>query len=219
MEEIKLKGSQFKDEKQNNSPPPLEYEKKTRGRPRKKKEDTKEQIKMIDPARFLEDIEAELEHEKNPEKKDNILSDKLSIIKKINQYKALFPDDTKSINTSNIDNLTPDKLKEKLKSIQGLVESRGSVNGTRSFFILGVNSLEKYDYVLKMKLQGLTMTVANNEELLKTCDEVSVKYLSVLSQTDPLLRLFLGLGSIILALDMKNKKNIMDNTEDDEKKQ
>jgi hypothetical protein len=207
LEDIKLNGASF-----DKNPPELEYEetpivvKRGRGRPKGslgRKKEPEEQKRLNSPSRFLEELD---EVEDKPQDDTKIL-DKSKLIKKITSYKALFPDDLKNIKCSNLDNLSQEKLQDKLITVQSLVESRKSLNSTRSVFLVGLNQFENFDYVFNLKLNGLTYTASQNEELMLCVDEVAIKYVNDYfgGSSDPFIRLLFGLSGLVFAIDAKNK--------------
>ena len=220
MENIQLNGSEIGTKQNNNVPPPLEFEnmmndivvKKKRGRP--KKDDTHLTKK--------DDEHLTKKDDKHLTKKDDSLNDndyidqpseteddelkKTKLIRKITQYKNLFPDETKGISINNLEKLSQDKLDIKLKKIQSLVESRRSQGSTRGLFLVGLSTIESCDSYLGLQLNGLTNCASKSEELLQTVDEVSIKYFDTMMQTDPILRLCIGLGHLVIAVDSANRK-------------
>jgi hypothetical protein len=236
MENIKLSGSTIginqSTNQSTNQPPLLEYEnvpvttKKARGRPKKNTNDftnknTDDFTKNVDD--FTKNVDDNFTKKNtvdftkknvddNFTKKntDDPVEDdemkKTKLIRKITQYKNLFIDETKGISINNLEKLSQEKLEIKLKKIQSIVESRKSQSSTRGIFLVGLNTIEQCDSYIGLQLQGLTNCASKSEDILLTVDEISIKYFDTMMQTDPIIRLCIGLGHLVLAVDTANRQ-------------
>ena len=133
-------------------------------------------------------------------------STRLKNVRKITQYKALFPSEVEGIRgLSSLGNKTDAEIDEILRDVQSAVESRRSSNATRSMFLAGLTVGESSGYMFGLQLQGLTNVAANSPELMKTVDECGIKYMDRFAATDPVLRLCIGLGHLVVAVDANNR--------------
>lgn len=220
MDEIRLTGLNNNVSKTNETIPPLELEpKRKRGRPKKNfiqqsnERGNKLESELVDErvSGTTSEIDKPVKNESVDKRGDERGSgttsemNRVKAIRKITQYKNLFSDDLKGIRLNNLDDLDEEQLNDKLKQVQTIVESRRSFNSTRSMFLVGLGAMEKCDYMVGLKLQGLTNCAANSPELMLTVDEVSIKYFDRMVATDPLLRLFMGLGHLAIAVDGANR--------------
>ena len=131
-------------------------------------------------------------------------------IRKIQQYRSLFPQEVECIRgLSSLEKKTDAEIDDLLHDVQQAVESRRSATATRSMFLAGLTVGESSGYMFGLQLQGLTNVAANSPELMKTVDECGIKYMDRFAATDPVLRLCIGLGHLVVAVDANNraKKN------------
>ena len=127
------------------------------------------------------------------------------LIRKVGRYRALFAQQLSDINTSNLDVLPLQKLRDLSQDVEFLVATRRSAAACRSLFVGSLVGLETIGPYAGLELKGLSNIAAQSEDLLLTVDECAIKYESVI-QIDPLARLAIGVGQLCLAIDAHNRR-------------
>ena len=127
------------------------------------------------------------------------------LIRKVGRYRALFAQQLSDINTSNLDVLPLQKLRDLSQDVEFLVATRRSAAACRSLFVGSLVGLEAVGQYAGLELKGLSNVAAQSEDLLLTVDECAIKYESVI-QIDPLARLAIGVGQLCLAIDAHNRR-------------
>jgi hypothetical protein len=127
------------------------------------------------------------------------------LIRRVGRYRALFPGELVDINTSNLDSLPLQKLRDLSQDVEFLVATRRSAKACRSLFIGGLQGLEVVGPYAGLELKGLSNVAAASEDLLLTVDECAIKYEQMV-QIDPLARLAIGVAQLALAVDAHNKR-------------
>ena len=127
------------------------------------------------------------------------------LIRKVGRYRALFAQQLSDINTSNLDVLPLQKLRDLSQDVEFLVATRRSAAACRSLFVGSLVGLETIGPYAGLELKGLSNVAAQSEDLLLTVDECAIKYESVI-QIDPLARLAIGVGQLCLAIDAHNRR-------------
>ena len=127
------------------------------------------------------------------------------LIRKVGRYRALFAQQLSDINTSNLDVLPLQKLRDLSQDVEFLVATRRSAAACRSLFVGSLVGLEAMAPYAGMDLKGLSNVAASSEDLLLTVDECAIKYESVI-QIDPLARMAIGVGQLCLAIDAHNRR-------------
>ena len=149
-----------------------------------------------------EDDEPEAEPEQLfPEDKE----ERRQLIRKVGRCRALFAQQLSDINTSNLDVLPLQKLRDLSQDVEFLVATRRSAAACRSLFVGSLVGLETLGSYTGLELKGLSNVAAQSEDLLLTVDECAIKYESVI-QIDPLARLAIGVGQLCLAIDAHNRR-------------
>jgi hypothetical protein len=137
----------------------------------------------------------------SPEEKE----ERRQLIRKVGRYRALFAQQLSDINTSNLDVLPLQKLRDLSQDVEFLVATRRSAAACRSLFVGSLVGLETLGPYAGLELKGLSNVAAQSEDLLLTVDECAIKYESVI-QIDPLARLAIGVGQLCLAIDAHNRR-------------
>lgn len=147
--------------------------------------------------------------------------EKRTIIVKINRYRSLFKeeltdleDDFKDLNAKTIL-----QLENLLNDIQFNVESRRSMNSSRTLFLSGISLVEMTGSLAGLELHGMTQVCSQSPDLMKNVDEVALKY-DYVAQIDPVVRLAMSVGQIALVVDAsnRNKKRNIETTPEQETK-
>ena len=150
----------------------------------------------------VDDDEPEEEPEAlSPEEKE----ERRQLIRRVGRYRALFAQQLSDINTSNLDVLPLQKLRDLSQDVEFLVATRRSAAACRSLFVGSLVGLEAVGQYAGLELKGLSNVAAQSEDLLLTVDECAIKYESVI-QIDPLARLAIGVGQLCLAIDAHNRR-------------
>ena len=129
-----------------------------------------------------------------------------SLVRRIARYKKVFPEEVSEL-AAELEGLSyksPEELSSLLEEVQFLVETRRSTAQARGLFLAGLTMGEAAGPYVGLKLQGLTATAANSDELLRTVDECALKYEGVV-QVDPVARLAMAVGQLALAVDGSNR--------------
>ena len=137
----------------------------------------------------------------SPEEKD----ERRQLIRRVGRYRALFAQQLSDINTSNLDVLPLQKLRDLSQDVEFLVATRRSAAACRSLFVGSLVGLEAVGQYAGLELKGLSNVAAQSEDLLLTVDECAIKYESVI-QIDPLARLAIGVGQLCLEVDAHNRR-------------
>ena len=127
------------------------------------------------------------------------------LIRKVGRYRALFPAELADIQTTGLDVMPLEALRDLGQDVEFLVGTRRSAKAVRGLFIGGIQGVEAAGPFLGLELRGLANIAAASEDLLSTVDEVAVKYESSL-YVDPVARLGLAVVQLALAVDSHNRR-------------
>ena len=127
------------------------------------------------------------------------------LIRKVGRYRALFPKELEDIQTTGLDVMPLEALRDLGQDVEFLVGTRRSAKAVRGLFIGGIQGVEAAGPFLGLELRGLANVAAASEDLLSTVDEVAVKYESSL-YVDPVARLGLAVVQLALAVDSHNRR-------------
>ena len=127
------------------------------------------------------------------------------LIRKVGRYRALFPAELADIQTTGLDVMPLEALRDLGQDVEFLVGTRRSARAVRGLFIGGIQGVEAAGPFLGLELRGLANIAAASEDLLSTVDEVAVKYESSL-YVDPIARLGLAVVQLALAVDSHNRR-------------
>jgi hypothetical protein len=130
------------------------------------------------------------------------------LLRRIQRYSAVFPDEVAGYDLSGLSTMGVQELERTLEDVVFLVESRRTTAQARGIFLAGLSLGEASGPYLGLKLSGpvsLTATAASTEEIMRTVDEVALKY-EAIAKIDPVHRLCLSLGQLALAVDQANRR-------------
>ena len=127
------------------------------------------------------------------------------LIRKVGRYRAMFPAELADIQTTGLDSMPLEALRDLGQDVEFLVGTRRSAKAVRGLFIGGIQGVEAAGPLLGLELRGLASVAASSEDLLSTVDEVAVKYESSL-YVDPVARLGLAIVQLALAVDSHNRR-------------
>jgi hypothetical protein len=129
------------------------------------------------------------------------------LLRRIQRYSAVFPDEVAGYDLSQLSTMSPAELERTLEDVVFLVESRRTTAQARGIFLAGLSLGEASGPYIGLKLSGphsLTATAANSTDILRTVDEIALKYESI-ARIDPVHRLGLSLAQLALAVDRANR--------------
>jgi hypothetical protein len=148
---------------------------------------------------------AEPDEEPEPLSKEAV-KQRRGLVRRIARYKAVFPELLGEL-ASELEGLihkSPEELATLLEEVQFLVETRRSTAQARGLFLAGLSMGEAVGPHVGLKLTGLALVASRSDELLTSVDEVALKYEGVV-QLDPLARLAMAVGQLVLAVDGANR--------------
>ena len=156
------------------------------------------------PETFLDEPEEFPQEE--PQQMTPAEKDEARVLKRrIGKYKSLFPQETVDFDQGTLDSLSIDELRDKAKDVEYVVATRRSSKAIRGLFLGGLASTELVaGPILGLELQGLAGFASRSEDLMRTVDEVGVKYGDQL-YVDPLIRLSMGMMQLATAVDAHNR--------------
>ena len=137
----------------------------------------------------------------SPEDKE----ERRQLIRKVGRYRALFPKELEDIQTTGLDSMPLEALRDLGQDVEFLIGTRRSAKAVRGLFIGSLQGVEAAGPLLGLQLGGLANVAASSEDLLSTVDEVAVKYESSL-YVDPIARLGLAVIQLALAVDSHNRR-------------
>ena len=127
------------------------------------------------------------------------------LIRKVGRYRALFPKELEDIQTTGLDSMPLEALRDLGQDVEFLVGTRRSAKAVRGLFIGGIQGVEAAGPLLGLELRGLANVAASSEDLLSTVDECAVRYESS-CYVDPIARLGLAVMQLALAVDSHNRR-------------
>ena len=137
----------------------------------------------------------------SPEEKE----ERRQLIRKVGRYRALFPAELADIQTTGLDAMPLEALRDLGQDVEFLIGTRRSAKACRGLFIGGLQGVEAAGPFLGLQLNGLANVAASSEDLLQTVDEVAIKWESSL-YIDPVARLGIALAQLALAVDSHNRR-------------
>lgn len=129
------------------------------------------------------------------------------LLRRIQRYSAVFPEEVAGYDLSQLSTMSPTELERTLEDVVFLVESRRTTAQARGIFLAGLSLGEASGPYIGLKLSGphsLTATAANSADLMRTVDEIALKY-EAIARIDPVHRLGLSLAQLALAVDRANR--------------
>ena len=127
------------------------------------------------------------------------------LLRKIGRYRAIFAKELTDIQTTGLDTMALEALRDLATDVEFLVGTRRSAKAVRGMFIGGLQGLEVAGPMVGFKLEGLANIAASSEDLLATVDEVAIKYESQI-YVDPVARLAMSIAQLALAVDSHNRR-------------
>ena len=97
----------------------------------------------------------------SPEEKE----ERRQLIRKVGRYRVLFAQQLSDINTSNLDVLPLQKLRDLSQDVEFLVATRRSAAACRSLFVGSLVGLETIGPYAGLELKGLSNVAAQSEDL------------------------------------------------------
>ena len=137
----------------------------------------------------------------SPEEKE----ERRQLLRKIGRYRALFPAELADIQTTGLDVMPLEALRDLGQDVEFLVGTRRSAKAVRGLFIGGMQATEAAAPFLGLDLRGLANVAAASEDLLSTVDECAIRYESQV-YIDPMARLALAVVQLALAVDSHNRR-------------
>ena len=169
------------------------------------------------PAQLLADDEIAEQHlpdmpdqpEQTPEQPEQLSTEqkeeRRQLMRKIGRYRAIFSKELTDIQTTGLDTMALEALRDLATDVEFLVGTRRSAKAVRGMFIGGLQGLEVAGPMVGFKLDGLANIAASSEDLLATVDEIAIKYESQI-YVDPIARLAMGIAQLALAVDSHNRR-------------
>ena len=147
--------------------------------------------------------------EQTPEQPEQLSTEqkeeRRQLLRKIGRYRAIFAKELTDIQTTGLDTMPLDALRDLATDVEFLVGTRRSAKAVRGMFIGSLQGLEVAGPMVGFKLDGLANIAASSEDLLATVDEVAIKYESQI-YVDPVARLAMGIAQLALAVDSHNRR-------------
>jgi len=134
------------------------------------------------------------------------LKQRRTLMRRISSYKAVFPAELVELDSElqGLVHKSPEELAALLEEVQFAVECRRSSAQARGLFLAGLSMGEAVGPHVGLKLTGLASVASQSPELLTSVDEVALKLEGVI-QLDPLARLAMAVGQLVLAVDGANR--------------
>jgi hypothetical protein len=137
----------------------------------------------------------------SPEEKE----ERRGLIRKIGKYRALFPAELADIQTTGLDAMPLEALRDLGQDVEFLVGTRRSAKAVRGMFLGSLQGVEAAGPYLGLQLHGLANVAAASEDMLSTVDEIAIRHESSL-YVDPVARLGLAVIQLALAVDSHNRR-------------
>jgi hypothetical protein len=124
------------------------------------------------------------------------------------RYTAAFPAETESfkLTRKKLERRSLSELRQVESDVSHAVATRRTASAMKGLFLAGVHLLEVGLPFAGLETQGLMVAVSRNADLLATVDEVAIKRDCAVA-VSPEMRLLVGLGQTILAIDDHNRAN------------
>jgi hypothetical protein len=144
--------------------------------------------------------------DEGPQLSADEVRERRTLVRRISRYKRIFPEECSELLDvlQGLGQKSPAELTELLAEVQFAVECRRSTGAARGLFVAGLQAGEFAGPFVGLKLNGLAATAATSAELLRTVDEVALKYESCVA-VDPVARLAMAVGQLCLAIDGANR--------------
>ena len=125
---------------------------------------------------------------------------------RLGRYRNSFPLETEGFKLARkyLDRKGIAALRELADDVKHAIGCRRTGEQSRGFFLAGVNLAEMVLPMAGFEVQGLTNVISQNEDILKTVDELSIAHDAAVFIA-PEMRLAAAVAQICLALDSHNK--------------
>ena len=125
---------------------------------------------------------------------------------RLGRYRNSFPLETEGFKLARkyLDRKGIAALRELADDVKHAIGCRRTGEQSRGFFLAGVNMAEMVLPMVGIEVQGLTNVISQNEDILKTVDELSIAHDAAVF-ISPEVRLAAAVAQIVLALDSHNK--------------
>jgi hypothetical protein len=127
------------------------------------------------------------------------------LLRRIKNYQTFFASELTDVDTSQAQFLGIESLRVLAEDVAHMVGTRRSAAQSRTMYVGGLQLSEKVGPYAGLNLEGLASMAASSEDLLRTVDEVGVKYANEL-YIDPLIRLGMATMQLALAVDNLNRQ-------------
>jgi hypothetical protein len=127
------------------------------------------------------------------------------LLRRIKNYQTFFASELTDVDTSAAQFLGIESLRVLAEDVTHMVGTRRSAAQARTMYVGGLQLSEKVGPYAGLNLEGLASMAASSEDLLRTVDEVGVKYANEL-YIDPLIRLGMATMQLALAVDALNQQ-------------
>ena len=125
------------------------------------------------------------------------------LLRKIFRYRTMFKEETADLPISQAPDLNMTQLRSLSDDVEFMVACRRSATQSRRVFITGVSVAEAIAQPIGFKIKGLTQVMQAEEDIMKTVDEISIKYESDM-MVAPEIRLGMTLAHLCLTLHKLN---------------
>jgi hypothetical protein len=127
------------------------------------------------------------------------------LLRRIKNYTTFFPEELSDVDVTQAQFLGIEPLRVLAEDVAHMVGTRRSAAQARTMYVGGLQLSERAGPHVGLDLTGLASMAASSEELLRTVDEVGVKYANEL-YIDPLIRLGMATMQLALAVDNLNQQ-------------
>jgi hypothetical protein len=157
---------------------------------------------------------SEEENEKDKEEKNNIpnlqevkTDEHYAIIDKIRGYKKTFANECSAVDVKKIDRMSLPELIRKLEECKAATADRPGAQIHKVAFKAVLSGTEIYVApALNLDLRGFSKTAMDDDELMKTLDEIALLQDWSTKNIPPEQRLVLGLGMLAMKINGHNKR-------------
>ena len=125
------------------------------------------------------------------------------LLRKIFRYRTMFKEETADLPISQAPDLNMTQLRSLSDDVEFMVACRRSATQSRRVFLTGVSVAEAIAQPIGFKIKGLTQVIQAEDDVMKTVDEISIKYESDM-MVAPEIRLGMTLAHLCLTLHKLN---------------
>ena len=133
--------------------------------------------------------------------------EKRGILRRCSKYRSLFPSETEDLDLTpkTLNALNLEDLRDRVRDTEFNVSTRRSAAGARMMLIAALQTGEAIAPIVGLNLTGISSVASQNLEILTCCDEVFVKYDSMVA-LDPAVRLSIAICQLALAINDRNTR-------------